>query len=31
MKKNLKNYNTETITSHSGKNPTENHGIPAPP
>ena len=31
MKKNLKNYNTETITSHSGKNPSENHGIPAPP
>ena len=29
--KNLKNYNTETITSHSGKNPSENHGIPAPP
>ena len=31
MKKKLKNYNTETITSHSGKNPIENHGIPAPP
>ena len=31
MKKNLKNFNTETITSHSGKNPTENYGIPAPP
>ena len=31
MKKNRKNYNIETITSHSGKNPSENHGIPAPP
>ena len=29
--KDLKKFNTETITGHSGKNPTENHGIPAPP
>jgi len=31
MKKNLKNSNIETLTAHSGKNPSENHGIPAPP
>ena len=31
MKKNLKNFGIETVTSHSGKNPTANHGIPAPP
>ena len=29
--KDLKKFNTETITGHLGKNPTENHGIPAPP
>ena len=26
-----KNLNTETLTSHVGKNPEENHGIPSPP
>ena len=31
MKKNLNKFKTETITSHSGKNPQENYGIPAPP
>jgi len=31
MMKDLKKFNTETITGHSGKNPAENHGIPAPP
>ena len=31
MKKNLKKINVETLTSHLGKNPDENHGIPAPP
>ena len=31
MKKNLNKFKTETITSHSGKNPEENYGIPAPP
>ena len=31
MKKNLNKFKTETITSHSGKNPAENYGIPAPP
>lgn len=31
MKKNLKKSNIETLTAHSGKNPSENHGIPAPP
>ena len=31
MKKNPNKFKTETITSHSGKNPDENHGIPAPP
>ena len=31
MMKNFKEFNTETVTGHSGKNPTENHGIPAPP
>jgi len=29
--KDFKKFNTETVTGHSGKNPTENHGIPAPP
>ena len=31
MKKNHTNFKTETLLSHSGKNPLENHGIPAPP
>ena len=31
MKKNLRKLNIETLTAHSGKNPSENHGIPAPP
>ena len=31
MIKDLKKFKIETITGHSGKNPTENHGIPAPP
>ena len=31
MKKNLGKSNVETLTAHSGKNPSENHGIPAPP
>jgi len=31
MKNTLRNFKTETLTSHSGKNPDENHGIPAPP
>ena len=31
MKKNPNKFKTETITSHSGKNPDENYGIPAPP
>ena len=31
MKKNLRKSNIETLTAHSGKNPSENHGIPAPP
>ena len=30
MKKNNKNFKTETLTSHVGKNPDDNHGIPAP-
>ena len=31
MKKNFRKSNIETLTAHSGKNPSENHGIPAPP
>ena len=31
MKKNLRKSYIETLTAHSGKNPSENHGIPAPP
>lgn len=31
MKKNLRESNIETLTAHSGKNPSENHGIPTPP
>ena len=31
MKKNLRKLNIETLTAHSGKNSSENHGIPAPP
>ena len=31
MKKRLENFKTDTLTSHLGKNPDENHGIPAPP
>lgn len=31
MKKNLRKSNIETLTAHSGKKPSENHGIPAPP
>ena len=31
MKKFNKNLNTQTLTSHVGKNPEENHGIPSPP
>ena len=31
MKKNLRKSKIETLTAHSGKNPSENHGIPAPP
>ena len=31
MKKNFRKLNIETLTAHSGKNPSENHGIPAPP
>ena len=31
MKKNIKKFKVETLTSHSGKKPHKNHGIPAPP
>ena len=31
MNKDLKKYNLNTLTAHTGKNPSENHGIPAPP
>ena len=31
MNKDLKKFKIETLTAHSGKNPSENHGIPAPP
>ena len=31
MKKGFKSFKIETLTSHSGKNPDENFGIPAPP
>ena len=31
MNKDLRKFNVETLTTHSGKNPSENHGIPAPP
>ena len=31
MKKGFKSFKVETLTSHSGKNPDENYGIPAPP
>ena len=31
MKKNTRKFKVETLTSHSGKKPHENHGIPAPP
>ncbi len=31
MNKNLKKFNIDTLSSHAGKNPFENHGIPAPP
>ena len=31
MAKNFQKINTDTLIAHSGKNPIENHGIPAPP
>ena len=31
MNKDLNKYNIDTLTAHTGKNPSENHGIPAPP
>ena len=31
MKKNIRKFKVETLTSHSGKKPNENYGIPAPP
>ena len=31
MKQEDKKLHVETITSHVGKNPHENHGIPSPP
>ena len=31
MAKNFENLNKDTLIAHSGKNPIENHGIPAPP
>jgi len=31
MAKDFDKLSTDTLIAHSGKNPIENHGIPAPP